>query len=161
MPGGRVVGKAGRGGKAVMGEVADLAKYEVPSGPGIGHNSFHMPPTGSKNPLDNVDVTFRGKEPKEFTADDWQAFGEHYGIKNIGPLSPLQTYKDVNGKEFHLPGGTEGKWTYVDLLHMKANPIILENVDRATHAEMQRKLGRTMTPEVQDDAQVGTACYLG
>src|SRR3954466_14400008 len=83
------------------------------------------PSSGSMNPLDNVPVMFRGKSPMEMTPEEYQAFGAHYGVKNLGPLSPLQNARDAAGREFSIPGGAEGKWTYYDLLHMKANPINL------------------------------------
>ncbi len=118
-------------------------------------------PTGSLNPLDNVPVRFRGKEPAQFTPEDWKDFGDHYGTPNLGPLSPPVTYKDVNGNDFIVPGGTEGKWTYLDLLHMKANPINPANIDRELHADMQRKLGRTMTPENLSDADVWNGLVFG
>jgi hypothetical protein len=141
-----------------MGALADVATYKAP---GIGHN---MPPPdvqGHLNPLANKDVLFNGKAPKDFTPEDWQAFGQHHGVDNLGPLSPVQTFKDMHGNEFGLPGGTEGKWTYYDMLHMKANPINPANVDRALHAEMQRKLGRTMTPEKLTDDQVWNGLVFG
>lgn len=118
-------------------------------------------PTGSLNPLDNVRVTFRGKEPAQFTPEDWKDFGDYYGTPNLGPLSPLVTYKDLNGNDFVVPGGTEGKWTYYDLLHMKANPINPANIDRALHADMQRKLGRTLTPENLSNADVWNGVVFG
>lgn len=139
---------------AAMGELA--AQDVMP--PMAGHN---LPPTGSFNPLENIPVTFRGKEPKEFTPEDWQAFGEHYGVKNLGPLSPLQTFTDLKGNPFQIPGGLEDTWTYLDALHMKANPINPANVDRALHAEMQKKLGRTMTPAELSDADVWNGLVFG
>ena len=145
---------------ARAGKLGELAAVDNWVPPAVGHN---LPPTGSLNPLDNVDVTFRGKQPKDFTPEEWQAFGEHYGAKNIGPLSPLQTYKDIHGNDFQIPGGTGGTWTYYDTLHMKANPINPANVDRGLHAELQRKLGRTMTPEggVASDADVFNGLVFG
>ena len=130
--------------------------------PAIGEvASLERPPTGNLNPLANERVTFRGKEPKDFTPEDWQAFGQNYGVQNLGPLSPLQTFTDVNGKPFQVPGGTEGKFTYYDLLHMKANPINPALVDRALHGDMQRKLGRTMTPDNLSDADVWNGLVFG
>ena len=143
--------------KGGMGEV--LSGADLP--PPIGHN---MPPpdvTGSLNPLKNEKVTFRGKDPSQFTPDDLHAYGLHYGVPNLGPLSPLETFKDAAGNAFDVPGGVGGKWTYADLLHMKANPINPANVDRALHAEMQRKLGRTMTPEELTDADVWNGLVFG
>jgi hypothetical protein len=130
-----------------MGATADLATYPAS--------------TGSRNPLANVEATFRGKQPSTLTPEEWHAWGQEHGVENLGPLSPLQTYKDMQGKDFQVPGGTEGNWTYYDLLHMKANPINPANVDRELHGELQRKLGRTMTPTPLDDAQVWNGLTFG
>jgi hypothetical protein len=153
------------GAKKVVKGIGSLFEQEAPAAvqaieraPTVGHN---LAPTGSLNPLDNIPVTFRGKQPREFTPEDWQAFGEHYGVSNLGPLSPLQTFTDMNGKPFQIPGGLEGKWTYLDALHMKANPINPANVDRGLHAEMQKKLGRTMTPTDLSDADVWNGLIFG
>jgi hypothetical protein len=156
-------GEVALGAGAVRG-TRPAAEAVAEARPGLGHNMpppEYPAPTGSLNPLDNVPVTFRGKEPKDFTPQDWQAFGEHYGADNIGPLSPLQTFKDMNGKEFQIPGGTEGTWTYLDALHMKANPINPANVDRELHTAMQQKLGRTMTPKELSDADVWNGLIFG
>jgi hypothetical protein len=128
----------------------------------IGGNNPPPEVTGKLNPLANEPVTFGGKQPSEFTPEDWQAFGQHYGTdKPLGPLSTPQTYKTTTGQDFVLPGGTEGEWTYADLLHMKANPINPAEVDRTLHAEMQRKLGRTMTPKELSDADVWNGLVFG
>ena len=136
--------------------LGDVADPSMP--PPSGHN---LPPTGSLNPLHDIDVTFRGKQPKDMSPEEMQAFGEHYGVKNLGTLSPLETFKDMSGNEFQIPGGLGGKWSYYDLLHMKANPINPSQIDRALHAEMQRKLGRTHTPDELTDAQVFNGLVFG
>jgi len=105
--------------------------------------------TGSKSPFENVDVTWNGKQMREWSPEDWRDVGNYYGIKNLGPLTEPKPYfvKDAQGKpyEFTLPGGIDGEWTYYDLLHMKANPIDPSRIPRDLHIEMQKKLGRTMT----------------
>ena len=123
-------------------------------------------PTGSLNPLDNQTVFFRGKQPAQFTPEDWQAFGQHHGTdKPLGPLSPLQTVVTdaKTGKTISIPGGTEGEWTYYDLLHMKANPINPNEIPPALHTQMQQKMGRTMTPVNAEptDAQVWNGLIFG
>jgi hypothetical protein len=141
-------------------------KLQQPANPRavIGHNN--PPPdvpevTGSLNPLDNVPVTFRGKDLRDLSPDELQAFGEHFGVNNLGRLSPLQTVVDANGKAFSIPGGTQGKWTYYDLLHMKANPINPAEMDLGLHTELQRKLGRTHTPDNLTDQHVWNGLVFG
>ena len=147
-------------GGATLGS-APVGSAKIPDNPRavIGGND---PPTGSLNPFDNAEVSFGGKQPNQFTPEDWKAFGEHYQTdKPLGPLSPLETFKDMHGNEFQIPGGVGGEWTYYDLLHMKANPINPANVDRALHTEMQSKLGRTMTPKELTDADVWNGLVFG
>ena len=102
--------------------------------------------TGSLNPLDEMDVTWKGRPMAQWKPQDWKEFGDHYGVKNLGPLSKVERYVSPDGYPFEIPGGTKGTWTYYDLLHMKANPINPHNLPHELHAELQRKLGRTMTP---------------
>lgn len=134
--------------QAQMGNVLNPVPAEMQmSGP-----SGLMPPksqrkaTGSMNPLDEQDVTWKGKPMSQFNPQDWKEFGDHYGVKNMGPLSKVEKYISPDGYTFELPGGTKGTWTYYDLLYMKANPINPHNLPHELHAEMQKKLGRTMTP---------------
>jgi hypothetical protein len=125
------------------------------------------PPTtpGQLNPLANEAVTFRGKQPAQFTPEDWQAFGQHYGTdKPLGPLSPLQEIVDpATGKVISMPGGTGGEWTYYDMLHMKANPLNPNEISPELHTQLQQKLGRTMTPAGGEptDAQVWNGLIFG
>ena len=141
-----------------MGEVADQAAYEPAP---IGHNNPPPDVTGSLNPLDNIPVTFRGKAPAQMTPDEITAWGAHYGVPNLGTQSAPQTFKDLQGNSFNIPGGIAGKWTHADLLSMKANPINPANIDRSLHIEMQKKLGRTMTPDPLTDADVWNGLVFG
>lgn len=124
-------------------------------------------PELSFNPLDKkqTDVTWNGKPMRAWTPDEWKAFGDHYGIKNLGPLSETKNFsvKDPSGNPYNfvLPGGLEGKWTYYDLLHMKANPIDPSRIPRELHAEMQKKLGRTMTPDELTPEHVWNGLVFG
>jgi hypothetical protein len=158
--GGGVRGGLGVGGGKIiqpeprMSDLAEQATYA----PSIGHN---QPPTGKLNPLANEPVTFRGKEPSQMTPEEITAWGEHYGVPDLGKISPPQTFRDIHGNEFNLPGGTEGKWTHADLLSMKANPINPANIDPQLHIEMQKKLGRTHTPDELTDADVWNGLVFG
>ena len=132
-----------------MGGVLNPAPREMQMSAGP---SGLMPPKsqrkaqGSFNPLDEVDVTWKGKPMAQWKPQDWKEVGDHYGVKNLGPLSPVEKYVSPDGYRFEIPGGTKGTWTYYDLLHMKANPINPHQLPHELHAELQRKLGRTMTP---------------
>ena len=83
---------------------------------------------------------------KNWTSEDWNKYGDKYGVPNMGGLSPLEKH----GKA-ELPGGVEGTFTYEELLWIKAaniNPE--ESWTEEEHAEFQRKLSRTLTPSEGD-----------
>jgi hypothetical protein len=126
----------------------------------IGHNGPVV--TGSLNPLDEAPFTFNGKHPHEWDQYDFEAAGQHFGVKDLGPMSkPVEyDYQDGSGK-FAIPGGVDGKFTYYDLLHLKANPVNPSKVDRDLHAKIQQKLGRTMTPDGADDEAVWNGLVFG
>jgi hypothetical protein len=140
-------------GMAAAGELAKAAR--------VASETRGAKVTGSFNPLENVPVTFNGKQPHQFSDQDWEAFGKHHGVDNMGPMSKPEAFKTDAGKTFWLPGGTNGKWSYADLLWMKANPINPSEINRPLHIEMQKKLGRTMTPEQLGPDQVWNGLMFG
>jgi len=117
--------------------------------------------TGSMNPLHEVPLTYKGKSFTEWTPQEYQDVGRYFNVENLGPLSPLQTYKNAEGKEFSIPGGMEGKFTYYDLLHLKSQGIDPSKVDRPLHTEIQQKILRTMTPEELNNSQVWNGLVFG
>jgi len=103
---------------------------------------------GSMNPLEDIPTTYKGKQPKEWTPGEFADVGDIAGVPNLGPLTKPKTYPYAQGGgEFQVPGGTEGKFTYFDMLHNKANPIDPSRVDPSLHADIQRKLSASLTPD--------------
>src|SRR4029077_10873410 len=91
--------------------------------------------------------TYKGRPPSEWQPGEFADVGGIAGVPNLGPLNKPQTYPYAKGGgEFTVPGGTEGKFTYYDMLHSKANPIDPSRVDPALHADIQRKLSSSLTP---------------
>ncbi len=118
--------------------------------------------TGSMNPLDEVDFTYKGKNPGDWTPDDYAAVGNQFGVRNLGPESPGQTFKYADGGEFSVPGGLEGNFTYYDMLRLKAQGIDPSRIDRDLHTQIQQKILRTMTPEGgASDEQVFSGLIFG
>jgi hypothetical protein len=102
------------------------------------------------------DLLFNGKAPKDFTPEDWGAFGAHHGVPNIGPASnaefeaSLKPYQDTKGRTFTVPGGiedTEKPFTYYDLLHLKAQGIDPNDLHPDIHRQLHNRLVKTMSPE--------------
>lgn len=101
---------------------------------------------GSMNPLDNIPFTYKGKSPSEWTPQEFKEVGDKFGVQNLGPESPAKTFKYEDGSKFNIPGGVEGKFTYYDLLKMKADGIDPSRINPGLHTLIQQKLMRTMTP---------------
>jgi hypothetical protein len=159
--GGAVLGAGGarRARRAQMGDLADVSGGAAAEIKPLAAKVDDV--TGSLNPLHDVDVTLRGKWPKDWTPEEFQEFGRRYGVENLGPATPPVTYQTTSGKPFTVPGGTEGTWTYYDLLSMKKDPFNPSEIDRGLHTALQQKLGRTMTPEPLTDPHVWSGLTFG
>jgi hypothetical protein len=118
--------------------------------------------TGSMSPLDNKDLTFRGKQPAEWTAEDYADIGDQLGIPNLGPATPPVAFKYQDGSAFEIPGGLDGKFTYWDMLSIKAQGIDPSRIDPKLHAEIQKKILRSVTDDAgASDAQVWSGLMFG
>jgi len=102
---------------------------------------------GSMNTLDNIPFTYKGKSPAEWTPQQWEEVGKNFGIPNLGPESKATAFPYSDTGTFNIPGGLEGKFTYYDLLRMKADAINPARIDPQLHSQIHSKLLRTMTPE--------------
>ena len=97
---------------------------------------------------------YKGRPPMEWTPEDFKEVGDIYGIENLGPLSPLVDIKDPEtAKTYKIPGGLDGKFTYYDMLWIKANQPGINNVGEQTHAKITKKLSESLTPKSVDKVQ--------
>jgi hypothetical protein len=118
---------------------------------------------------EQANLQYKGKQPKDWTPEDFKEFGEKFGVKNLGPLSEIQTIKDkATGHTLRLPGGLEGKFTYYDLLWIKNNnPEVFPRSDaggfisEGTHAKITDKLARTLTPPKGDKLETFNRMVFG
>ena len=102
----------------------------------------------------NGNLFYKGKEPMEWTPEDFTEVGDIYGIKNFGGLSPLVDIKDPEtGKTYKLPGGLDGKFSYYDMLWIKSNQPGINNIGEQTHAKITKKLAQSLTPEKVDKVE--------
>ena len=73
---------------------------------------------------DQGNIKFHNKEPKNWTPEDFEEYGKGFGVENLGPLSPIRKVtSELAGSVARIPGGLDGKFTYYDLLWLKANPV--------------------------------------
>jgi hypothetical protein len=101
-----------------------------------------------------TDLVFNGKQPHEFTPEDWGAFGQQHGVP-MGPATnaefeaSLVPYKTASGREFTVPGGVEDAnkpMTYYDLLHLKAQGIDPNDLDPDLHRQLHNRMVNAVTP---------------
>jgi len=107
-------------------------------------------------------VTFQGREPKDWAPEDFAKFGKEFGVRNLGPLSKVSNIVDELGRPLaQIPGGLDGKFTYYDLLWLKANPVDVKSLPVELHGKLTAKLARTMTPERGNDVQKFNGILFG
>ncbi|MHC4700744.1 MAG: LPD38 domain-containing protein [Planctomycetota bacterium] len=78
---------------------------------------------------------------------EWSLYGKKYGVENLGGMRPMKKH----GKAELPGGGVEGTFTYQELLWIKAAAIDPEEAwTEEEHAQFQRKLAKTLTPDKDD-----------
>ena len=83
-------------------------------------------------------------------AVEWNKFGNQYGVENLGGMGKM-----VKVGKVEVPGGTDGKWTYQELLHLKAAAIDPEEAwTEEEHVAIQKKLSRSLAPPATDNLQI-------
>ena len=107
-------------------------------------------------------IKFKGKEPKDWSPQDFEEFGKRHGVENLGPLSKVESIPgELGGSVAKIPGGLEGKFTYYDMLWLKSHPVDVAKMPVNTHAQLTAKLARTMTPSNSDKAHVFNGLMIG
>ena len=101
-----------------------------------------------------------GTPVAQWSPANLEAYGQSQGVKNLGYVSPEHTVHTKDGRALNIPGGEGGKWSYYDLLTMKAQGFNPADLDPADHNWIMRKMGRTMQPGVHDDAANTFRGYL-
>ena len=150
---------------------ARRARAEPPT---IGHNN--PPPTrsGSQDIAKNEDIRWNDRDLAELNPQDFAEMGQHYGVKNLGPETPATTYKYTSDPtydpklhkvapqmEFQIPGGTEGTFTYYDMLKMKSQGIDASRIPDELHTQIQQKMVRTMMPEDASNEHIFNSMIFG
>jgi hypothetical protein len=100
--------------------------------------------TGTFDPTDDVPLLYKGKGPKDWTPEDFEAVGNELGVERLGPASPAKTYHYSDGGTFDIPGGLTGKFTYYDMLSMKAAGIDASRVPQDIGVKLQKKMVRSV-----------------
>jgi hypothetical protein len=132
--------------------------------PGTG-NTY----SGNMDPLVNERVTFRGREPREWSPSDWGAFGRQYGTDRLGPMddaawqSSLREYNAGGGQRIIIPGGleTDAPFTYYDQLFLKSQGIDPSQMPRDMHIALQRRILNSVTPDADDPVAAYNGLMMG
>jgi hypothetical protein len=109
--------------------------------------------TGSFDATKNAPFTMGGRHPHEWTPEEFEQVGKAFGVERLGPMSPEVEFPYLERGSFDIPGGLDGKFTYYDMLAMKTHPINPERIDPALHAQIQKKMTRSMMPDEGDVSQ--------
>jgi hypothetical protein len=121
-----------------------------------------MQSRGKTDISDDGTVTYSGKEPKDWSPQDFAEFGKDFGVRNLGPLSNVSNIVDELGRPLaQIPGGLDGKFTYYDLLWLKTNAVDVKSLPVELHGKLTAKLARTMTPERGNDVQKFNGILFG
>lgn len=108
--------------------------------------------SGAEHP----DIKFNGKPPAQWTPEEFEQFGKMHGVENLGPLSPLENVAGVD-----IPGGTGGKFTYYDLMHLKSSAIDPNQIGDEASKAIQKKFSRTLQPDPKSDEQLFNRMQFG
>jgi len=115
-------------------------------------------------------VSFRGKQPHEFTPADWGAFGEEHGVPTLGPRDSakwnanLQKIKTQSGREVTITGGINSAepFSYFDLLHLKSQGINPNDLLPEHHQAIHNRMISSMQPSGElSPTQVGNQMMFG
>ena len=122
--------------------------------------------TGSLRLEDNIPLTFRGKEPNEWNADEAKEFGDKFGKKFAPSEKELQqNLLEVpleGGGTLKIPGGFEGEFTPYEqhFLHSQGvDPNLMQTED---YWKMHDKMIRSVDPgENLTDEQIYNQIIFG
>ncbi len=131
---------------------------------GAGKVAQKLKSTANKtgvNVADDGTLTFNGKQIEEWTPTDFKNAGKEMGIKRLGPGSKPQEFKLTDGTPFNIPGGLKGKFTYYDMLQMKADGIDASKIPEKLHVEIQKKMSRSLSMDKLSDEQVWAGLVFG
>tara|TARA_R100000742_G_C4279484_1_gene104183 strand:+ start:1542 stop:3704 length:2163 start_codon:yes stop_codon:yes gene_type:complete len=131
---------------------------------GAGKLAQKLKSTANKtgvNVADDGTLTFNGKQIEEWTPTDFKNAGKEMGIKRLGPGSKPQEFKLTDGTPFNIPGGLKGKFTYYDMLQIKADGIDASKIPEKLHVEIQKKMSRSLSMDKLSDEQVWAGLVFG
>jgi hypothetical protein len=116
---------------------------------------------GSTNVLDDAPLTYNEKPIQQWSPADFEAVGDEVGIERLGPASEPAPVKLDDGRTVNIPGGLDGQFTYYDMLTIKSQGIDASLIPEATHAQLQKKMSRSLKLDELSDDQVWSGLAFG
>lgn len=121
--------------------------------------------TGSFRIEDDVPLTFRGKEPFEWTPEDLAAFEAKFGQTGDLQFSPMVTENLKDGGTVNYPAGFDGKYSLGDQYRIVAEGLDPNRLPEEAYWAMQSKKVASVDPrnyrEGLTDNQVYNALMFG
>jgi hypothetical protein len=105
--------------------------------------------------IDVGEMTLKDLNPKTI-----QAVGELFDIDNLGPINP-PTRIPYEGGEILVPGGLDGRFTWLDMFWLKARGYNPNEIPEHLHVALQEKMARSMMPKKGDHMQVYNNILFG
>ena len=87
------------------------------------------PVTGSFTYSSPTALTFRGKQPSDWSGKDFHDFGKMYGVDNLGPADEVAWSNSIidipmrDGTILKVPGGFDGQFSYYDMHYINTQGI--------------------------------------
>jgi len=116
---------------------------------------------GTTSALDDEPLSFNLKPIEMWTPDDFAKVGDAVGVERLGPASQPTPMQLMDGREVNIPGGLEGKFTYYDLLTIKSQGIDASQIPESVHAQLQKKMSRSLMLDKLTDNQVWSGLAFG
>lgn len=103
-----------------------------------------------------VPADLEGVSLRNLTPEAWNLVGKMFGINEpLGPINELMEVTDGNsGKVYQIPGGIDGKFSWLDMFWLKSQGYNPAEMSREMHAAIQKKFSRTMEAGQKDPMQV-------
>ncbi len=110
--------------------------------------------TGSKDLASEIPATVDGKTVSQWKPADFSAFGEHFGVDDLGKASKPVSIKLESGRTVQVPGSFLKNGgsppSYWDQLALKAQGINPEHLPAGVHHQIHGRMVEAVDPKAVD-----------
>lgn len=117
---------------------------------GIG-SGYTLRDRALKRAADNLTLghdhlDFNGLPPSAWTSQDMEKFGQMHDIPHFGPQNPEMPVIDDHGVTWHIPGGLDGHFSYLDKMALKSKGYDPSKMGDKMRVKLYQKLTRSAHP---------------